>query len=650
MITKFYKTASTTEPISSSHPSVKPPHLKPLSSTQPKANLPLPMPFPFPNIPASKPLSTCPVSKTSPDTARKTLINPHLKIPQTLPPIDLPPPDSQPLDTYRSPDDLLFRQPLPILHDSKDLDVFTLHIPKQTDIDAFLKVLKSKITKSYELPLSAIHVQHEYANSPAFRNIYAYITKGLLPKDRRTQRMILANAENFIVANGLLFKLQHTKRNRLDTLQCLLVIPEKFENVIFHMFHDSLLGAHYGPLNTYYTIKERYFMHNMFEKLNRYISSCDACQKQKTKKTKQPAFHPRIPLSYNPMAYLSADIKYMPKGIYGYEFLLLTVCEITGFAIAIPLIKHDAVSIAHALLDRVVLVFGPPKTLIVDEDRALSSKVMHYILDALNIQIKFVSPSNHGSLKTERYIQTINNLITRHLKDKGREWPLYVTSCCYAMNTFVSTSTGFSPYELVFLKKPPDILNLYFQPLDTIAKGYEEYCIKMRSKLDNISNFILELKTFQQEWQAQENHFQNSEVELFQEGQLVYLLAPSAASLQTKTRKCRADYVGPLVINKILDDTHYILNDLQGRILVGVFHINRLKKATIRTPSGIVSTYSELHDTFTHLKDSDKATPQPLPDIPPAAMLQSLQALNLHKKTPVLACNCSPLKCTCVDF
>ena len=48
---------------------------------------------------------------------------------------------------------------------------------------------------------------------------------------------------------------------------------------------------------------------------------------------------------------------------------------------------------------------------------------------------------------------------------------------CYAMNTFVSPSTGFSPYELVFLRKPPDILNLYFEPLQTIAKGYEDYCL-----------------------------------------------------------------------------------------------------------------------------------------------------------------------------
>ena len=87
----------------------------------------------------------------------------------------------------------------------------------------------------------------------------------------------------------------------------------------------------------------------MFEKLQRYISSCEECQQQKQKRGKIPYFHPRIPLSYNPMSYISADIKYMPKGIYDYEFLLIAVCEITGFVIAILLIKHNAVSITHAL-------------------------------------------------------------------------------------------------------------------------------------------------------------------------------------------------------------------------------------------------------------------------------------------------------------
>ena len=136
------------------------------------------------------------------------------------------------------------------------------------------------------------------------------------------------------------------------------------------------------------------------------------------------------------------------------------------------------------------------------------------------------------------------------------------------MNTFVSTTTGFSPYGLVFPKKPPDILNLYFEPLETITKGYRDYCLKMRTKLDNVSSFITELKTFQKQRQALEKNTQAKKPEVFKKGQLVYLFAPSAVSLQTNTKKCHADFVGPLVINRVLDEMHYILSDLQGRYFV----------------------------------------------------------------------------------
>ena len=574
-----------------------------------------------------------------------TLINPTIQIPNTLPPIEVPPPQTENIETYQSPENFLYNKPLPVLKDSKELNIFSRHIPKQTEIDEFLAVLKAKVTKEYKLPLLAQSIINAYPQSPAFWNIYQYITTNTLPPNRRLQRSIISNSDNYIVADGLLFKLQQVSRNKQLVHRCLLVIPETFEHVVFHMYHDSLLGAHYGPLNTYYTIKDKYHIHNLLDKINKYVASCEECQKQKVKTKKSRYFHPRIPLDYNPLAYISADIKYMPKGIYNYEFLLVIVCEVTGFVIAIPMIKHDAVTIAHALLEKLIFIFGPPRTLIIDEDRALSAKVMHYILDALKVNVKLVSPHNHGSLKTERYIQTINNLITRQLTGKGREWPLYVMSTCYAMNTFVSPSTGFSPYELVFLKKPPDILNLYFEPLQTIAKGYEDYCLKMKHRLEHVGNVILELKTFQQERQAQLAHNLPTPPETFQEGQLVYLLAPSAATLRTKTMKCRADFVGPLVVNKALDQTHYILNDLQGRVLIGVFHINRLKKATVRTPSGTVSTYQQLHDSFTHITEQEANAATPALDIAPAAVLQSIYTLPYKHNT---GCGFPDSPCECI--
>ena len=177
--------------------------------------------------------------------------------------------------------------------------MFIRHIPKQTDIDRFLQILKAKVTKSYDLSVTATEPVKEYSHSPAFSSIYNYITQNVLPKDKRSQRMVIVNAEHYIVANGVLFRLMQQKKVFDTSNKCLLVIPEKFENTVFHMFHDTLLGAHYGPVNTYYTIKDRYWIHNMFEKLQRYISSCDACQQQKQKRGK---------ISYSHKGFLLATI------------------------------------------------------------------------------------------------------------------------------------------------------------------------------------------------------------------------------------------------------------------------------------------------------------------------------------------------------
>ena len=109
---------------------------------------------------------------------------------------------------------------------------------------------------------------------------------------------------------------------------------------------------------------------------------------------------------------------------------------------------------------------------------------------------------------------------------------------------------------------------------------------------------------------------------------MVYLFVPSAVSLQTITKKCCADFVGPLVINRVLDETHYILSDLQGRILCGVYHVRRLKKAQLRTPIGNITTYDELKTTF---QETNADTDNMLPNISDAALAQSLVALNCYK-------------------
>ena len=141
----------------------------------------------------------------------------------------------------------------------------------------------------------------------------------------------------------------------------------------------------------------------------------------------------------------------------------------------------------------------------------------------------------------------------------------------------------------------------------------------MKTRLDNVGNVILDFKRFQKERQAQLANQVTTPPETFQEGQLVYLLAPSATTL---SQKCTADFVRPLVVNK--DPIHYIINDIKGRILIGAYHITRLKKAPVRTPSGTVSTYQQLHDSFTHISEEEATAATSLSDVAPAAILQSI--------------------------
>ena len=47
----------------------------------------------------------------------------------------------------------------------------------------------------------------------------------------------------------------------------LLVIPEKYEAIIFNTYHDSLLAGHQGPYCTAMTIRQKYFIHNLMNKV-----------------------------------------------------------------------------------------------------------------------------------------------------------------------------------------------------------------------------------------------------------------------------------------------------------------------------------------------------------------------------------------------
>ena len=89
----------------------------------------------------------------------------------------------------------------------------------------------------------------------------------------------------------------------------LLVIPEKYEPIIFNTYHDSLLAGHQGIFQTVMTIRWKFSIHNLMNKVKRYIEACHICLKTKPTYTKNRPVYRWILVDYAPMQDLSIDIK-----------------------------------------------------------------------------------------------------------------------------------------------------------------------------------------------------------------------------------------------------------------------------------------------------------------------------------------------------
>ena len=527
-----------------------------------------------------------PLALTSYDTLNNSTLEEQLAGDKT---VDTP----AVVNTIRAPDKEYYQVAKPILPENTSLSILRRHIPRQSEIDSVINTLKTKVLHTINLPIDTKDMAIEYKKSIRFKDIYLYIGEGKLPSKIPAQKKIRAESLNYVVVNELLFRLD--AKNVVDPggNQMLLVIPEKYEPNIFNIYHNSLMAGHQGPWKTFITIRKKFFMHNMLNKLKRYIEACHTCLKTKPKSTVKTPQYGRIPTDYSPMHNLSADIKYMPEGFAGFKFLLVVTCEHTNFTMAIPLTDRKAQPIAEALIHRVISIFGPPKLLIVDQDAALTGVIIKLILKALLCDMKLISPYNHGSSKTERQIKSISTIITKQLWDKGQMWPLFAGVSAFAMNTFSSDAlNGFSPFELVFARKPPDLSNLTLPAIEEIPVQYREYYRLLKARAEYIKQLHIDWKTTQAEnYEAENKMFVNEES--FAIGDLVYLLAPHASSLQSGTSKFRQDFIGPLAIDTALDRTHYTLKDLSNRVLPEVYHVNRIKSGPVNTPQGIVRTHDE---------------------------------------------------------
>ncbi len=156
---------------------------------------------------------------------------------------------------------------------SKDLQLKTCRdVPHQKVINKIIDQLNSKTMHFYNLPFALDTLKKGQHKDPFFSDIIKYLEDNHLPTNMKRQQSILAEAENYLLFNTLLFHFT-VKSTKTVEHKMALCIPLELSNSIFELCHSGLTTLHQGLTRTYYKIRQDFFFRNLYKYLHLYIMS-----------------------------------------------------------------------------------------------------------------------------------------------------------------------------------------------------------------------------------------------------------------------------------------------------------------------------------------------------------------------------------------
>ena len=126
------------------------------------------------------------------------------------------------LEIYERPDYSHLQEPQELTDLIDTTKLIQKYLPKQTDIDKILDIIKRKVLKGMHLLLTIKEIQAGYLTSPYFKDLYLFLSQNKLPNQRSAIKKVETLAESFVLLDSLIFKLVTTP----DKEAAVLAIPK----------------------------------------------------------------------------------------------------------------------------------------------------------------------------------------------------------------------------------------------------------------------------------------------------------------------------------------------------------------------------------------------------------------------------------------
>ena len=271
--------------------------------------------------------------------------------------------------------------------------------------------------------------------------------------DKKATAAYVKAKEQLLIKNGLLY--QKTQQGQADEIVFQFIVPHRHWGTALDGCHQE--AAHQGQHRSIALMQEHFWWPGMTHDLRNCIKKCSHCRKYKA----APPVAPMKPLTCSgPGELLHVDFTSIEETVPLKEEpiirnVLVLQDHFSKYVVAYVVKDQTAHTATKTLRIEYFGLFGAPAYLVSDQGKTFTGHVITQLCELYGVQKLRTSPYHaQTNGQVEHMNQTIIRMIGKLEEDKKACWSEHLPELLMVYNATCSTVTGYSPYYLLFGRRP----------------------------------------------------------------------------------------------------------------------------------------------------------------------------------------------------
>ena len=354
-----------------------------------------------------------------------------------------------------------------------------------------------------------------------------------------------------------------------------MIVPTQLQSQVLREIHGGRLSGHLGEAKMLHKTRERFYWPGMLRSVSDWCRICPSCAARKRPSQKRCGPLPNLKAGY-PLEVIAMDIVGpFPISKSGSKYILVVSDYFTRWVEAFSIPSQDAVTVANRIVDSVFCRWGVPSQLHFDMGAQFESQTIQEISKILGINKTHTTPYHpQCDGLVERLNRTILAMLATMVNDHGESWEDHLAKVCFAYNTSIHSSAGYTPFYMMYGKEARIPADIVYGTPTRHPQTPSQYAANLRHSLEQA--YLLARMAMDTAAQRQKLLYDKKvHGEPYKVDDLVWLLNP--VTPKGKSRKLYCPWSGPFCVVKKLSSVVYRIQDTCSRRKCQVVHFDRLK-------------------------------------------------------------------------